>query len=137
MELLSCPCFKVSSDNILFPCFAGPDKFLSTSLVTNTNYQKVHPPTITARNDFNEYFMTYDNVRSQFVKKKFKAAERRRSIHLLRASVKLRTTFPTSLISALMSLSLANKMNQYQCHTLDGRILCSKACLSFLNFVTA
>ena len=77
MELLSCHCFIVSSDNIWFPCFAGPDKFLSTSLVTNTNYQKVHPPTITTRNDFNEYFMTYDNVRSQFVKKKFKAARKK------------------------------------------------------------
>ena len=77
MELLICPCFKVTSDTILFPCYAGPDKFLSTSLFPNTNFQKVHPPTITARLDFKEYFMTYENVGSQFVKKKFKAARKK------------------------------------------------------------
>lgn len=77
MESLICPCFIVSSNNILFPWFAGPDKFLLTSLFPNTNFQKVHPPTITARLDFKEYFMTYDNVGSQFVKKKFKAARKK------------------------------------------------------------
>jgi hypothetical protein len=77
MELLICPCFKVSSDTILFPCYAGPDKFLSACFITNTNRQKVHPPIIRARKGFNEYFVTYDNVGSQFVKNKFKAARKK------------------------------------------------------------
>ena len=77
MQSLICPCFIVSSDNIWFPCFAGPDKFLSTFLVTNTNHQKVRPPNITGRKGFDEYFVTYDNVGSKFVKNKFKAARKK------------------------------------------------------------
>jgi len=71
--------FNVSFDTLLFPFYAGPDKFVSTCLITNKNHQKVHPPTITARVGFKEYYVTYDNDGCRFVKNKFKAARKKAS----------------------------------------------------------
>ena len=64
-------------DAILFAYHAGPDKFLSTLLPSKTNPDKVHPPTITTRVDFKEYYVTYNNDGSRFVKNKFKAARKK------------------------------------------------------------
>ena len=64
-------------DAILLAYHAGPDKFLSTLLPSKTNPDKVHPPTITTRVDFKEYYVTYDNDDSRFVKNKFKAARKK------------------------------------------------------------
>jgi hypothetical protein len=50
---------------------------VSTFLPSNTNQEKVHPPTITARVGFNEYYVTYDNDGCRFVKNKFKAARKK------------------------------------------------------------
>ena len=77
MELFIFATCKVSSDTLLFPFYGGPDKFISTCLITKPNHQKVHPPTITARAGFNDYYITYDNDDCHFVKNKFKAARKK------------------------------------------------------------
>jgi hypothetical protein len=77
MEFFIFTIFNVSFDTLLFPFYAGPDKFVSTCLITKTNHQKVHPPTITARVGFKEYYVTYDNDGCRFVKNKFKAARKK------------------------------------------------------------
>lgn len=69
--------FEVSFDTILFLFHAGPDKFLSTLLPSLTNPEKVHPPTITTRVGFNEYYVTYDNDGHRFFKNKVKAARKK------------------------------------------------------------
>jgi hypothetical protein len=69
--------FEVSFDTILFLFHAGPDKYLSTLLPSLTKPEKVHPPTITTRVGFNEYYVTYDNDGHRFVKNKFKAARKK------------------------------------------------------------
>ncbi len=46
-------------------------------MITKLNHQKVHPPTITSRAGFNEYYVTYDNDDCRFVKNKFKAARKK------------------------------------------------------------